>query len=433
MLSSSHTRGFSSSPLPSHCAAVSLSGYSASPASLSSVRLARVAVPSALLPREVLLRVLAVSVNPLDVLAACGYGQSVLSLSADGQYGLGRDAVGVVERVGSAVWRHREGDTLWVSRDTLAGGTFAQYIAVDGRTQRTRHCPRRRSTQPRDTHCSTLCALALPLCCVLVSVRECGVAPRSLPAAVAACYPFVASTLWAALVGTAGLRPRSLQQWRLHAEAASGGDGDSGGIVGRALVHGAAGPLGLLACQLLRAWGYSVTGTCRPAQDDTQLARAAQYTVRTEAEGERIDPAAPPSWLSRVPGLGSYSLFLDCVGGTGSELAALSALQSPGGHFVSLRGSLLPLLDAGGLLRGGVRSAARLLERKAVFGARGLRYDWAVNRCSRDALHYVSAAIEHGLLQTTQPAQILRGIESVPAAMERHTTQTATGKVVVEL
>ena len=271
-----------------------------------------------------------------------------------------------------------------------------------------------------------------------VSVRECGVAPRSLPAAVAACYPFVASTLWTALVGTAGLRPRSLQLWRLQAEAASargggGGSGGSGGSAGRALVHGAAGPLGLLACQLLRAWGYSVTGTCRPAQDDTQLARAAQHTVRTEAEGEQSDPAAPPEWLSRVPGLGSYSLFLDCVGGASSELAALSALQSPGGHFVSLRGSLLPLLDAAGLLRGGVRSAARLLDRKAVFGARGLRYDWAVNRCSRDALQYVSAAIEQGLLQTTQPAQTLRGIESVPAAMERHAQQTAPGKVVVEL
>ena len=155
MLSSSQARGFSSSPLPSHCAAVALNGYSASPASLSTtVRLTRVPVPTVLLPREVLLRVLAVSVNPLDVLAACGYGQSVLSLSTDGQYGLGRDAVGVVERVGSAVWRYKAGDTLWASRDPLAKGTFAQYIAVDGRTQRTRAASAAASTSHATTRAS---------------------------------------------------------------------------------------------------------------------------------------------------------------------------------------------------------------------------------------------------------------------------------------
>ena len=114
-----------------------LSGYSSSPSSLSTVAVSTAPTPSSLLPRCVLLRVLAVSVNPLDVMSACGYGRSVLSLSPSQSSGpvLGRDAVGVVERVGSAVWRYRVGDRLWVSRDPLAGGTFAQFVAVDGNSQ----------------------------------------------------------------------------------------------------------------------------------------------------------------------------------------------------------------------------------------------------------------------------------------------------------
>ena len=255
-------------------------------------------------------------------------------------------------------------------------------------------------------------------------------APVRLAAATAACYPFVATTAWTALVHVAGVRPTSLPQWRLQAAA---GDSGSGGSAGRALIHGAAGPVGLLACQLLRGWGYSVTATCKPSHDVTQLARFAQHVVTTQPDGAG-DTESIPGWLSSVPALGSYSLFVDCVGGQSSEAAALSALSSPGGHFVSLRGALLPLLDADGLLAGAVSGAARLAERKAAFGARALRYDWAVNRGSPEALRYISAAIDDGVLEVTEPARVMRGIDSVPAAMQLYGgSERPQGKVVIEL
>ena len=269
-------------------------------------------------------------------------------------------------------------------------------------------------------------------------MRECSVAPRSLPATVAACYPFAATTVWTALVHVAGVRPVSFQHWRGQA----GSGGDSGSSAGRALIHGAAGPVGLLTCQLLRAWGFTVTATCKRSHDISQLARFAHQIVYTDAEERERERKAnssgassstAPGWLSVLADLGSYSLFVDCVGGVSSESAALSALSSPGGHFVSLRGALLPLLDSDGLWSGGLNSAARLADRKAVFGARGLRYDWVVNRCDSKALRYFSAAIDRGLLECTQPERIMRGIDSVPAAMQMYGSKQLQGKVVVEL
>ena len=251
------------------------------------------------------------------------------------------------------------------------------------------------------------------------------------------CYPFIATTLWTALVSVAGMRPISLRHW--HGQQSNGRDGDGGSSAGRVLVHGAAGPLGLLACQLLQGWGYTVTATCKPAQDSTQLARFAQHVVTTDEDEEAVQEkerplsSPAPGWLSSVPHVGSYCLFLDCVGGGQSESAALSSLSSPGGHFVTLRGSLLPTMDAAGLLLGGVSSAARLADRKAAFSLRGLRYDWAINRCSSDALRYIGAAFDQGLLAATPPVRVLPGIESVPAAMRLYATERPQGKVVVDL
>ena len=251
----------------------------------------------------------------------------------------------------------------------------------------------------------------------------------------------------------AGVRPVSLQQWRVQSLSGSSTSGGSGSMARRVLVHGAAGPVGLLACQLLRGWGCLVTATAQQHHDVTQLSRFAHHVVLTDSNDTREDeerrkqvscadllsshssPSSSPApgWLSSVPHLGSYSVFLDCVGGGSSESAALIALSSPTGHFVTLRGSLLPLLDADGLLSGGASSVARLAERKAVFGARGVRYDWAVNRCDAAALRYISAAFDHGLLEVTQPAQIMRGIDSVAAAMQLYGSNKPQSKIVVDL
>ncbi|KMO76151.1 zinc-binding alcohol dehydrogenase family protein [Mycolicibacterium obuense] len=85
-----------------------------------------VAVPS-LRPRDVLVRVHAVSVNPVDVKQ-----RSALEPSDEPKI-LGYDAAGVVEAVGSQVTTLSVGDEVWYAGDITRAGSNAELQAVDER------------------------------------------------------------------------------------------------------------------------------------------------------------------------------------------------------------------------------------------------------------------------------------------------------------
>ncbi len=78
---------------------------------------------------EVLVRVGAVSVNPIDTYIRSGTVQMPLPKP----YILGCDVAGTVEAVGARVTRFKPGDRVWGSNQGLLGrqGTFAEYAAVD--------------------------------------------------------------------------------------------------------------------------------------------------------------------------------------------------------------------------------------------------------------------------------------------------------------
>ncbi|WP_458316567.1 zinc-binding alcohol dehydrogenase family protein [Mycolicibacterium brisbanense] len=78
-------------------------------------------------PHDVLVRVLAVSVNPVDIKR-----RAALDVS-DTPTILGHDAAGVVEAVGPAVTSLRVGDEVWYAGDVSRPGTNAQFHAVDER------------------------------------------------------------------------------------------------------------------------------------------------------------------------------------------------------------------------------------------------------------------------------------------------------------
>ncbi|MCL5270947.1 MAG: NADPH:quinone reductase [bacterium] len=77
---------------------------------------------------QALVRVKAVSVNPIDVYLRGGMVPAPLPLP----YIVGCDLAGVVESVGPGVRRVKSGDRVWGSNQGLAGrqGTFAEYAAV---------------------------------------------------------------------------------------------------------------------------------------------------------------------------------------------------------------------------------------------------------------------------------------------------------------
>jgi NADPH2:quinone reductase len=80
-------------------------------------------------PTQVLVRVGAVSVNPIDTYIRGG----LIKPNLPQPYILGCDLAGVVEEVGANVKRFKRGDRVWGTNQGLQGrqGTFAEFAAVD--------------------------------------------------------------------------------------------------------------------------------------------------------------------------------------------------------------------------------------------------------------------------------------------------------------
>jgi NADPH:quinone reductase-like Zn-dependent oxidoreductase len=171
--------------------AIRIGGYGAAPA------VDAVAMP-AIGPEDVLVRIAAASLNPLDVKLLGGVMHAVFPLTFP--YTAGTDLSGTVERVGTDVTRWREGDRVIARLDPTLGGALAEYAAVPA-------------------------ALLAP-------------APATIALADAAGIPTAAGTAWQALFETARLQPgHSL------------------------LVHAGVGGVGSFAIQLARKAGARVIAT----------------------------------------------------------------------------------------------------------------------------------------------------------------------------
>ena len=79
---------------------------------------------------DVLVRIHASSVNPVDAYTAMGALKGMMEYEFP--VILGRDLAGVIERVGAGVTRYAVGDEVfgWVAKTVLHDGTYADYIAL---------------------------------------------------------------------------------------------------------------------------------------------------------------------------------------------------------------------------------------------------------------------------------------------------------------
>ena len=80
-------------------------------------------------PRDVLIRVCAASINPLDKMVR--NGEFKLLLKYKTPFVLGHDLAGVVSNVGAEVCDYKVGDEVYSRPRDLRIGAFAEYIAVD--------------------------------------------------------------------------------------------------------------------------------------------------------------------------------------------------------------------------------------------------------------------------------------------------------------
>ena len=158
------------------------------------------------IPTEVLVRVRAAGINPVDAKTRAGRGMA--AALGEPPLILGWDVAGVVEEVGAGVTRFAPGDEVfgmpWFPRQA---GAYAEYVTAPSR------------------HFAPL--------------------PHGLTVAQAAGLPLAGLTAWQALVDLACIT-----------------DGD------RVLVHAAAGGVGHLAVQIAKARGAHVFATARGANHD---------------------------------------------------------------------------------------------------------------------------------------------------------------------
>ena len=162
-------------------------------------------------PKDVVIRVHAASINPIDLRIREGYGAPMLRTIARLTRGkffpliLGRDCSGEVVAVGDEVKKFMPGDMVYAAVSMERQGTHSQYVAV--------------------------------------SEDHVGFKPAHVDHKEAASFPWVAVTSWTALVQHAGLNEHNTRGKRV-------------------LIHAGTGGVGSFAVQLMKAWGAEVATTC---------------------------------------------------------------------------------------------------------------------------------------------------------------------------
>jgi NADPH:quinone reductase-like Zn-dependent oxidoreductase len=158
-------------------------------------------------PRDVLVRVRAASINPLDKMIRNGQFKRLLKYKTP--FVLGHDVAGVVMRVGADVRDFEVGDEIYARPRDLRIGTFAESIAIDH--------------------------------------DDIALKPKRLTMEESAAVPLVALAAWQALVDVAQVKPGQ-----------------------KVLVHAGAGGLGSTAVQVAKHLGAYVATTAR-SNDEEKL------------------------------------------------------------------------------------------------------------------------------------------------------------------
>ena len=154
---------------------------------------------------EILIRVIAASVNPVDVAIRKGYLAELIGNKFP--LILGMDAAGVVEKAGTKITKFKKGDAVYAFFTLASEGGYAEYV--------------------------------------IAKESEAALKPKAITYAQAAAVPAAGSTAWLALVDTARL--------------------SAGQTV---LIHGASGGVGHFAIQIAKARGAKVIATASSANQE---------------------------------------------------------------------------------------------------------------------------------------------------------------------
>lgn len=334
-----------------------------------------ITVPTINSASEVMIKVHAASLNPIDVAMRGGYGAKLLKLRKDplsvmdndSEFPLilGRDLSGVVVDCGSGVTHFAPGDEVWAAVPPWKQGSLAEYVTL---------------TEYEVSH-----------------------KPKVLSHIEAASIPYVANTSLSALVNGGGLcRDNSSNK--------------------RVLIAGGSGGVGTFAIQLLKAWGAHVTVTC--SQNAVGL-------VRGLGADEVVDYTAGDV-VEQLEMMEKFDIVLDGVGGDTEEWAIGLLKPWSGAKYITLVTPLLLNTDSMGLLDGTL-NAGFALHNKAIQNllSNGVFYRWGFYAPDGPALDEVSKLVDAGKILPVVEAQF--SFTQVPQAFQKLEKGHARGKTVVRV
>lgn len=341
-------------------------------AGIDSVLLEEVRVPQLKSPNEVLVKIHAASVNPLDVAMLDGYGRNVIDVLRTLQYFpgsterfpviLGRDFSGEIVAVGHGVKNFNVGDEVWGA--TMAGrqGSHAEYTTVPAS---------------------------------IISKK-----PKKKSHVEAASLPYAGLTAWAG-IRTVGNLSRLTTRNK------------------RCLVLGASGGVGTFAVQLLKAWDGLVTATC---------STSAVEMVSNLGADNVVDYTAPDFEAQLLNGP-RFDFILDCVGShqglSPTKLLHRGRLST----YVTVVSPVLRNTDEMGLLSGMALSACQAVQLTVKELADGRSARWAFFCTNADALREIAALVDLGkvtpVVSTTYP--FVETLMAYHKIKEGH----ARGKIVI--
>ncbi|XP_076026690.1 NAD(P)H oxidoreductase RTN4IP1, mitochondrial [Genypterus blacodes] len=325
-------------------------------------------------PNEVIVRVQAAGLNPIDVGMRGGYGAATLATKRDPlnmkQSGsefpliLGRDLSGVIMECGLDVKYFKEGDEVWAAIPPWRQGSLAEFVVL--------------------------------------SANEVSHKPKLLSHAEAAAVPYVASTAWSALVNTGGLTEENCANKRI-------------------LILGGSGGVGTFAIQMLKAWGAHVTVTC---------SQNAERFVRGLGADHVVDYTAGPVEVP-LGALKKFHLILDNVGGD-SERWALGLLEPwTGAKYVTLVTPFLQNTDMLGIADGMMKSVVTMGTKALKHLTKGVHYRWGFFAPSGPALDDIRDMVDAGKIKAVVEETF--SFSQVPQAFDKVEKGHARGKTVVQI
>ncbi|XP_038617248.1 reticulon-4-interacting protein 1, mitochondrial [Tachyglossus aculeatus] len=331
-------------------------------------------LPAIRYPNEVIIKVHAASVNPIDINMRGGYGATTLNVKRDPLHikvageefplTLGRDVSGVVMECGLDVIYFKPGDEVWAAVPPWKQGTLSEFVVVSG--------------------------------------NEVSHKPKSLTHTQAASLPYVALTAWSAMNKVGGLTEKNCRGKRI-------------------LILGASGGVGTFAVQVAKAWGAHVTAVC--SRDAEQLVRklGADCVVdyRSGNQEEQLRSFKP------------FDFILDNVGGA-TEKWALSLLNKwSGATYVTLVTPFLLNMDRLGVADGMLRTGVTIGSKTLKHFCQGVHYRWAFFMPSGPYLDDIAELVDRGKVQPV--IEQVFCFSDVPKAFEKVEGGHARGKTVVNV